>query len=316
MLNNNLCTISLVSPVYNEADNIEEFVRRSIKSLKTINNDFEIILVNDCSTDKTEVKLVSLAREFKQIRYITLEKNTGQHAATVIGLKMAKGDFTFLMDSDLQIAPEEMELLFKKWQKISNWDIISGVRAQRSGSIIRNFGSKVMSFFINKVAGTNLKDPGSAFMLIKKHALNDICRYEIQAQNLQILMGMLSLRILEQPVDYSNKAKSSYRFTDLAELFVMAFLNFTTGRKTLLFLSAAGAVFSTFGFFAILFLIIRGMIIASPLPTNLLIFYTFLFITGVQFLFLGIIAFKLERINKNLEFRKWIKRKTSQKADE
>jgi len=306
--------ISLVSPVYNEAENIVEFVRRTVSSLQKISNDFEIILVNDCSTDTTEKKLALLAQEFKQVEYITLTENAGQHAATVMGLKMADGDYTFLMDSDLQVAPEEMETLFQKWYQKSEWDIISGVRAGRSNSIIRNLGSQMMSFFINRIAGTNLKDPGSAFMLIKKDALIEICMHEIQAQNLQILMGMLNLEIMEHPVDYCNKEKSSYRLTDLAELFVLAFLNFTTGRKTLLFLSAMGAVFSISGFFGILLLIIKGMVVSSSLPTNLLIFYTFLFVIGAQFLLMGIIAFKLERINRNLEFRKSINGRNGKEA--
>ncbi len=296
--------ISLVSPVYNESEHIVDFVRRSVATLQNICSDFEIILVNDCSTDTTGKKLAMLAEEISQLKLVTLSINAGQHGATVMGLKIAKGDYTFLMDSDLQVAPEEMASVFNKWRETSHWDIISGVRAERSSKMIRKLGSRMMSFCINMIADTDLKDPGSTFMLIKKKALDEICEYEIQAQNLQILMGMLNLKIMEYPVESCSSGKSSYRFSDLTELFILAFLNFTTGRKTLFFLSATGGFLTISGFFGTVFLIIKGIINSSALPTNLLIFFTFLFVIGAQFLLLGIIAFKLERININLEFRK------------
>jgi len=300
--------ISLVSPVYNEANVIAEFVYRSKAALSAISDNYEIVLVNDCSTDGTKEILASLKLEVPQLRVVNLSSNAGQHAATVIGLKRAQGDLVFLMDSDLQISPEDMELLYEVGKEQDKWDIISGYRMQRSTSKVRSIGSRIVSKMINFLTGTKLKDPGSTFLLMTRNAVEKICSHDILAQNLQILMGFLGLRVLETPVAYhENKArKSSYRLRDLPELFIIALLNFTTGRITLLVLLAAGVFLSLFGSLGIFFLILKGIVTQSALQTNLLIFFSFLLLVGLQFIFLGIITFKIERINKNLDFRKTI----------
>jgi undecaprenyl-phosphate 4-deoxy-4-formamido-L-arabinose transferase len=300
--------VSLVSPVYNEEKVIEEFVRRATQTLSAISEEFEIILVNDGSTDQTRILLDELKQKNKRLRVVNLSKNSGQHAATVIGLHRCTGDFVFLMDSDLQTTPENMQQVFALGQERKQWDVISGYRMQRSGSLVRSAGSKIVSRIINTMTRTRLKDPGSTFLLMTRNAVDEIINHDILAQNLQILMGYLKLRILETAVAYQdNRArKSSYRFRDLSELLILALLNFTTGRTTLLVLLAIGVGLFCLGSLGVGVLILQGIIQQSPLPTNLLIFFSVQLLLGLQFNFLGIIAFKLERVNKNLDFRKTI----------
>jgi glycosyltransferase involved in cell wall biosynthesis len=300
--------ISLVSPVYNEALVIGEFVRRAQATLASFSEDYEIVLVNDCSTDGTRAIIESLKPKIPQLRVVTLSRNSGQHAATVIGLKRAEGDFIFLMDSDLQVAPEDMKTLYGAAGEQDSWDIISGCRMERSSLLIRSVGSRLVSKIINLLTGTKLKDPGSTFLLLTRKAREEICKYDILAQNLQILTGFLGLKVLETPVAYhENRArKSSYRLRDLPELLIIALLNFTTGRTTLLALLAIGFSLFLLGSGGVFYLTLKGIITQSALQTNLLIFFLFLLLVGMQFIFLGIIAFKIERINKNLDFRKMI----------
>jgi undecaprenyl-phosphate 4-deoxy-4-formamido-L-arabinose transferase len=302
--------ISLVSPVYNEGKAIEEFVRRSASTLAIISENYEIVLVNDCSTDNTKNILEGLKSEIPQLRVVNLYRNSGQHAASVVGLRSSRGEFVFLMDSDLQVSPEDMKRLYNLGQRHDKWDIISGSRTKRSDSIVRSIGSVIVSRIINALTGTKLKDPGSTFMLMTRNTVEQICEQDVLAQNLQILMGFLGLKILDIEVDYHDRKsrKSSYHFIDLVELLVMALLNFTTGRATLMVLLAVGCLMFPMGGCGVLFLIIRGMVEQTALPTNYLLFFSFILLVGLQFIFLGIIAYKLERINKNLAFRKILHR--------
>ena len=302
--------ISLTSPVYNESNVIEEFVRRSAAALARMSEDFEIVLVNDASTDDTERILLDLKSEIPQLRIIHLSKNSGQHAATVVGLKHARGECVFIMDSDLQVSPEDMQKLYDLSRHHNHWDIISGCRNRRSESIIRSFGSRAVSKIINILTRTQMKDPGSTFLLMTRNAVDKICGYDVFAQNLQILMGFLGFRILDTPVEYhDNKSrKSSYRISDLIELLVVALLNFTTGRKMLIVLLLSGFFLVLFGSCSVLFLILQGVVKQSVLPTNYLLFFSFLLLVGLQFIFLSIIAYKIERVNRNLAFRKTLHR--------
>ena len=120
--------LSVVSPVYNEELNIKKFVAQCHGVVSALTNEFEIILVNDCSTDSTKNLLDSLSRHFNGLKIIHLSENVGQHIATAVGLQNARGDYIAMMDSDLQIPPHYIKEFFEFGEKESNWDIISADR--------------------------------------------------------------------------------------------------------------------------------------------------------------------------------------------
>lgn len=308
MNSNNKRYISLVSPVYNEAEKIEEFVTRSREALISLGLPFEIVLVNDCSSDDTLKVLKKINQSCPELTVISLRRNVGQHIATAIALKQARGEFIFMMDSDLQIDPNKMINLFNEGEKLINWDIISTYRKQRSKNQTRRLGSIAVSFILRLITKSTLKDIGSTFKLIQRSALDRMLNSDIQIQNLPILMMNLGFNIIEVEVEYSidQSRKSHYKFKDLATAIILAVLNFTTGHNTLLFLVLLGTIMSLFGTLSISAIIVWGMINQSVLPTNFLIFFLFILLIGLIFILLGILTFKLERINKNLQFRQTI----------
>lgn len=310
--------VSLVSPVYNEESIIDEFVERASNCLHKISGEYEIILVNDCSKDGTLRRLDLLAPKFPALKVINLTRRSGQHIATAVGLNKSRGDLVFIMDSDLQIAPEDMMKLFEFGKQNSGWDIISGQRTTRSESIIRRISSKIISALLKKIGNTNIEDPGSTFKLLKRSVVEQLREYDILTQNLPILMMYLDFRIIELPVEYNIKkgGKSHYKFKDLFATIFLALLNFTSGLNTLIFLLGVGFLLAISGILGTSFLILQGIIERVPLRTNLLIFFSFLLLVGIQFIFLGILAFKLERINRNLDFRKTFSREMKKSSRE
>ncbi|PCJ89772.1 MAG: hypothetical protein COA57_01045 [Flavobacteriales bacterium] len=296
--------VSLISPVYNEADRIGEFITRSSKALSQITNDFEIVLVNDSSTDDTLATIKKLLPDNPRVKLVHLNKNSGQHIATAIGLKKAAGDLIFMMDSDLQVNPDYMIEFYEFAKKQPDWDIISALRISRSKGLMRSVGSKIVSVLLQKLTMSKLKDIGSTFKLINREALNKLLSHDILIQNMPILMMNLNLSILEYPIKYNNVSGSNYGFKDLFTALLLAFLNFSTGHNTLVFLIFMGGILSALGVFVVCFIIIWGMINQNELPTNYLIFFLFIFLIGLQFILMGILAYKVERLNKNLDFRR------------
>lgn len=298
--------ISLVAPVYNEQEKIQEFIHRSFDVLNQLSTDVEIILVDDCSSDQTVPKIQEIKPQYPALKVITLSENSGQHIATSVALKASKGDFTFMMDSDLQIAPEQMTTLFEEANNAEKWDIISACREIRSKKIHRTIGSHIISYLLKFITKSSLKDIGSTFKLIKRPALNKMLSHTILIQNLPILMVNLGFTIIETQISYNTNQdrKSHYKVVDLASAITLAFLNFSTGKNTLFILIIFGICSISIGGMLFGGTVVWGMINQAQLPTNLLLLYIFFILTGLMFLLMGIIAFKLERINKNLDFRK------------
>jgi len=296
---------SLVSPVYNEEHGITEFVDRSVAVLSQLGDDFEIILVNDCSTDSTPVLLQKLCGRYPQVKVLNLPHNCGQQAATLLGLRQAKGDFVFLMDSDLQIDPEEMSRLFDAGRADDAWDVITGSRRSRSPGLIRSAASRCVTRIVNFISGTALSDPASTFLLIKQDVLQRACKKDILAQNFTMLLGFMKLRIREVMVNLHPNLhrKSSYTMFQLLEVLLLAVLRYSSGRKTLISMLLVGCLALSMGLLGTVFLIAEGMIKQSALPTNLLVFTTALAVAGMQFIVFGIIIYKLEILYRNMGFR-------------
>lgn len=295
--------------MYNEADQIGHFVKACQDTLIQVGEQFEIVLVNDASKDDTLEVLRELCSTIKELRVINLYENVGQHIATSIGLKECQGQHIFMMDSDMQVHPKQMLALWEVQKSNPRFDIYSSFRKQRSKNSIRKIGSWAISILLRLVTRSKLKDIGSTFKLIRRSALDHMLSRGVLIQNLPILMMHLNFRVYEHEIDYGvdQERRSHYRFTDLGAAIILAILNFTTGLTTLFLLIATGAGIFVVSSLLIAYLIIDGMIHQSPLPTNYLIFFLMLFLIGLLFILLGIISFKLERINKNLHFRQSMK---------
>ena len=300
--------ISLASPVYNESGKIQEFIHRAVVALNQISSDIEIVLVNDCSQDDTVAKIRELLPQYPCIKFINLTKNAGQHIATAIALQHTTGDYVFMMDSDLQVKPEYLIEFFEYGKQNQDWDIISSRRIIRSSSLTRKTGSYVISYLLQKIGNTKLKDIGSTFKLFKRKSLDKLLFQDILIQNIPILMLNLNLKIVERSIEYNSVQvrKSHYKITDLVFAIVLALLNFSTGGTTLILLVIIGSILLLCGTLSFLIIIAIGIVNQSELPTNLLVFSLIITVIGVQFMLMGLVVFKLERLNKNLDFKKSI----------
>lgn len=300
--------ISLASPVYNESGKIQEFIDRAAKAMFVISDDIEIVLVNDCSKDDTANKINEIIPKYPFVKLINLSRNSGQYISTSIALKNVTGDLIFMMDSDLQVAPEYMVELYKKGEEVGVWDIISANRMQRSNSLMRRGGSYFISILLQKMGNNKLKDFGSSFKLLTRNTLENVLSHDILIQNYPILMSNLNLRIIEHDIEYNNKQErgSHYNYKDLVFALILALLNFSTGSTMLIILIFLGGFCSVLGIGAVLAIIIWGIINQSELPLTIFLFSLVVSIIGLQFFLISMVVFKLERINKNLDFRKAI----------
>src|SRR5438067_2146722 len=124
--------LSIVTTLYNSASTIEEFIRRSVAAAQTITDAFEIVVVDDGSPDRSLAVTLALLKREPRVKVVELSRNFGHHKALMTGLMHASGAYCFLIDSDLEEAPE---LVIEFWHKLrtSGMDVVYGYQTERGG---------------------------------------------------------------------------------------------------------------------------------------------------------------------------------------
>lgn len=156
--------ISAIITSYYEEKSIDEFYARLSSALKSLNRSYEIIMINDGSTDRTFDRMRALFAQDEHISVVAdFFKNAGQLAAMTAGISYARGEAIVFIDSDLQLDPEELPLLVAEYDK--GFDLVSGYRKNRKDSLTRIIPSKLANIIMRRAARANLRDFGCTFKI-------------------------------------------------------------------------------------------------------------------------------------------------------
>jgi undecaprenyl-phosphate 4-deoxy-4-formamido-L-arabinose transferase len=161
--------VSIVIPIYNEAGSLDELYRRTIAALDGGTRAYELIFVDDGSTDGTWQRLETLHARDPHVRAVRFKRNFGQHPAMHAGLARARGDVVVTMDGDLQNAPEDIPRLVEAVE--SGHDVASGCRAGRRDSWGRTLPSRLINGMLRRFTGVAISDFGCAFNAYRRDAV-------------------------------------------------------------------------------------------------------------------------------------------------
>lgn len=164
--------LSIVIPVYNSEKIIEELYLEINKALKKEVVYFEIIMVDDHSTDNSYERMIKLHKKNKNIKIIKLLRNFGQHNAIMCGFNFTEGDYIITMDDDLQNPPKEIMRLFNEAKK--GYDLVVGIPVQKKHRLIRNILSKLITFLNNRILGIDKRFERSNFRIYSKELVKNI----------------------------------------------------------------------------------------------------------------------------------------------
>lgn len=294
IMSNNL--VSIVIPCYNSEKSVSELVHRIKITEKEYNYNFQIILVNDCSTDRTIDILKSLAEEFDQVKVIDMLFNVGQFMATICGFEYAEGEFVITMDDDLQHPPEEIPKLITAMKASNDYDIIIGIFQEKKHHIARNFGSWLVHT-IDMIVFQKPKDiQFTAFRMIRKEITDALAEHHTMYPLIDPLLLKISKKVKNVNVTHENRkyGQSNYKTITLIRITLNHVLNFST--LPLKIISFAGlGVFLLSIFISIFYFIqyIFGYITVPGWVTNILLIN---FFGGLILFTLGIIGQYLIRI--------------------
>ena len=157
--------ISVVVPFYNEKGNITPLVEQISKALTGTENSFEIILIDDASTDDSFDEAVQCVKEHKELRVLQLNENSGQSEAIITGIRHANGRLITTLDADLQNDPADIPKLL---ENLGEFDMICGYRAKRNDNWWRRFCSKIANWFRRMICPDPVRDTGCSLKLFKK----------------------------------------------------------------------------------------------------------------------------------------------------
>lgn len=286
--------ISVIIPIYNEADNIDELCRRLTATLETNKYTYEILFVDDGSSDSSFSVLKKKQSANKKIRLIKLLRNYGQHIALVAGIELMKGNVILTMDADLQNNPEDIPLFINKIE--DGYDYVSGWRFKRNDSIFRKIPSFILNNIICKVTGVKLHDYNCGMNAVRKNIIGDMKSHGEMRKFFPALMAKLANSVCEVKVSHSarTKGKSKYDFFKLVGLVADFITSFTV--KPFRIIGVAGGIFFLLSIFGgTLYFLARVSTLITPLPKTMVILLI-AFFSGIQFLIVGFVGEYLIRI--------------------
>ena len=293
--------LSVVIPVYNEAESLVELHQALHRALQDLSISWEVIYVDDGSTDNGLAALESLAGEDREhTRVVALRRNFGQTAAVAAGIDHAQGEIIILMDADLQNDPADIPMMLEKIN--DGYDVVSGWRVDRQDKFItRTLPSRIANGLISRVTGVHLHDYGCTLKAYRREVITGFRLYGEMHRFIPAYAGHVGAKIIEVPVRHHPRRFGQTKYglertlKVLLDLFTVKFL-ISYAHKPIYLFGGAGLFLSSVSAAMLLFLVVRKLWQAVPVfespffPTAIM-----LMIMGFQSIMMGLIAELLVR---------------------
>jgi glycosyltransferase involved in cell wall biosynthesis len=281
--------ISVVVPILNEEENVPELYEGITSTLGKLGVPWELIVVDDGSTDASFDCSRRLAERDPHVRVLRFARNFGQHVALAAGIERARGDIVILMDADLQNDPEDIPLFVAKIQ--DGADLVSGWRTDRQGpGFARRLGSMVVDGLITASTGVALRDHNCAFKAMTRRVACEVSRYGHLRRFLPLLLLTLARSVAEVAVaDRPRRhGRSKYNVTQLLALTLEFVIAFSTRPFRII---GSGGVLAVLGGVAAALVYLAGRLAFGLPPSDrILAVVVFLTFGGLQFTILGLLG--------------------------
>lgn len=296
--------ISIIIPVYNEKNNIELLYPKLKKVLSGMRAEYELIFIDDGSSDGTDCILRNIFDEDDRIAVIRLSRNYGQSYALAAGFHAARGGIIISMDGDLQHDPEDIPLLIDKIKE--GYDVVSGWRKKRVDSFFtRRLPSLIANRIIGLLSGVKLHDFGTTFKAYRRKVIKDIELFGELHRFIPALIRERGFSITEVPIKNTLRTEGSSNYglkrviTVCLDFILIKYL-IAYSRSPLHFFGLFGIVIFALGSIIGIFLIVEKIIFNVQIMAvhgPLFILSIFFMIISIQFILFGLLAEILARID-------------------
>jgi glycosyltransferase involved in cell wall biosynthesis len=287
--------VSIIVPIYNERENLEPFIASLTQALDPTGEDYEILLIDDGSTDGSDTFIGALAEKNLRIRAIQFRRNFGQTAAMAAGFDHASGSILIPIDADLQNDPNDIPLVLAKLRE--GYDVVSCWRQNRQDTwLTRKLPSKLANGLISYISGVHLHDYGCTLKGYRREVVEHIRLYGEMHRFIPVYASWAGARVTEIPVRHharhagSSKYGLGRTFKVILDLITVKMLG-SYSTKPMYFFGGVGLLACGCGFLFALWTLLDKYFNGVKAHNNpLLLLAVFLFLLGIQFVLMGLVA--------------------------
>ncbi len=294
--------LSIVVPLFNEEESLQPLANEIRKAIKPLNIVYEVILVDDGSTDNSLKIIKEICKPDKRFRYVSFRKNYGKSAALQIGFTEASGDVVVTMDADLQDDPNEIPNLIKKLEE--GYDLISGWKRKRQDPFVKKISSRFFNFMTRLMTGIKIHDFNCGLKAYRKEVTDNVKVYGELHRYMPVLADWEGFKVSELIVKHHPRRYGKTKFG--ISRFFKGFIDLITVLFSTRYIKRPMHFFGFFGAFAFLVgIIVNGYlsylwIIGEPLSNRPMLFLgILLIIVGVQFFSVGLLGEMLVHNSKS-----------------
>lgn len=294
--------LSIVIPVYNEEENLELLYKRLKNVLNGLGCNYEIIFVNDGSTDNSLEKLINLHKNDNNIKIIDFSRNFGKEIALTAGLDFSKGDVVITMDADLQHPPELIPEFLSKYKE--GYDVVYTIRKSREDEkVLKRFATKIFYKLMKKFVNINIPENAGDFRLLDRKVVESLKKLKERNRYMKGLfawVGFSQTAIYYEPEKrYAGKTKYNYfKLLNLALEGITSFSNIP-----LQIASYLGFIIAILSFIYATIIIAKTIVFGKDVPGYASLITIILFLGGVQLISIGILGEYIGRIYNEVKQR-------------
>jgi len=293
--------VSVVIPVFNEELVLHEFYPRLKKEAENWDKSYELLFVDDGSTDNSFELICKWKKVDSNIRVIKFTRNFGQQAAVLAGFRQSRGDIVVQIDSDLQNPPEEIKRLLGAFT--DEVDLVVTVPRKRRDSSLRVLGSKVLHSLAQALFGSRFKLNLSSFRAMRRSVIEKIDQCQDRSRYMAVLMSWMAVPTVHVEVDHHLRktGQTKYGILPLLRLtwdLITGYSNFPLRLVTYLGLLGAGL-----GFAIMMFLLYQRLVVGILIEGFVVLSAVFSFFAGVQLLSIGFLGEYLGRVHLQIQNR-------------
>ena len=293
--------LSVVIPILNEETLIEELINRVTLNCEKITNDYEVIIVDDGSLDRTWLKISDASKLNKKIKGLKFSRNFGHHYALTAGLHETIGEWVVVMDGDLQDRPEVIPDLYQESQK--GYDVVFVSRKNRPEKIYYRTLQKIFYWFLKSLSGLNFDSSQANFSIISRKVVDAFKSFPENARFYGSTIMWLGFKRSKIFADHGKRlsGKPSYTFRKRLRLASDIILSFS--ERPLKFAIGVGVILSTISILVATWIIYAAITWGYSVTGWTSLIFSIFFFSGVILVFLGIIGIYLGRVFQEVKRR-------------